>query len=112
MPSGADETLAIPASMRSEVDGRDGGFCRVCGRYAGEQRALHHIRYGGDTVGMGGRRWHHPENLVTVGWLFDHDCHSKVHSDKALWVPLLLEVVHRPGTTALQLLRWHRSRSR
>lgn len=108
---GAAETLAIPASMRVEVDERDQGTCRVCGQYAGERRALHHIVYGGDAAGMGGRRLHHPDNLITVGWLFEHDCHSIVHSNKRLWVPLLQRAVKTPGVTALQLHRWDRSRA-
>ena len=108
MPDSKKETLAIPDSMRVEVDERDGGHCRVCGRYAGEMRALHHIEYGGDYVGIGGRRRHHPDNLVTVGWLWEHDCHTIVHGNKRLWVPVLKQVVAMPGVTGLQLLRWQR----
>lgn len=110
MPNGEKETLAIPARLRVAVDERDGQHCRVCGEYLGERRALHHIRYGGDTVGMGGRRHHAIDNLVTVGWLGARDCHSLVHGDKRLWVPILEVVVTRPGVTALQLLRWSRRR--
>lgn len=101
-PRGDDETLAIPERMRAEVDARDLGYCRFCGRYAGPQRALHHIEYGG----MGQRRRHAVDNLMTVGWLFDHDCHTVIHSNKRLWMPLCLEVVKRPGVTVLQLYRW------
>lgn len=109
---GEAETLAIPQRMRVEVDERDQGFCRVCGQFAGERRALHHIVYGGDAAGMGGRRLHSPDNLITVGWLFEHDCHSVVHSNKRLWVPLLQKAVATPGTTALQLMRWQRRKAR
>ena len=106
MPNGEKETLAIPARMRAEVDERDQGMCRFCGRFVGEARALHHIVYGGSTVGMGGRRHHAVTNLLTVGWLFDHDCHSILHGNKRLWTPLALEAALHPGLTVLQLYRW------
>lgn len=105
---GAQETLAIPAHIRSEVDERDAGICRFCGRFVGEARALHHIRFGGDEVGMGGRRIHLVENLLTVGWMFDHDCHSILHSNKNLWLPFALEAAVTPGVTVLKLHRWSR----
>ena len=92
--------------MRAEVDERDQGMCRFCGRFVGEARALHHIVYGGSTVGMGGRRHHAVTNLLTVGWLFDHDCHSILHGNKRLWTPLALEAALHPGLTVLQLYRW------
>lgn len=104
------ESLIVPASVRAQVDTRDGLHCRVCGKYLGERRALHHIRYGGDLRGLGGRRQHRAEEIVTVCWLpGDNDCHQLVHSNKALWTDLLLEVVRRPGLTALQLKRWGRT---
>lgn len=110
MKSGADETLAIPARVRAAVDTRDGMHCRVCGRFLGERRALHHIEYGGDERGMGGRRSHVAEEIVTVCWMpGDGDCHRIVHSDKGRWQPLLRAVVHLSGVTALQLQRWARS---
>lgn len=102
-----DETLEIPDAVRREVDERDGTCCRVCGKYLGERRALHHIRYGGDTVGMGGRRKHDPNEIATVCWLpGDNDCHQIVHSNKAEWMPLLLLAVKRRSVTARQLQRW------
>lgn len=104
------ETLAIPDRIRAEVDERDLGYCRFCGQYAGERRALHHIEFGGDAVGMGGRRHHNPDNLLTVGWLFEHDCHSVIHGNKRLWLPLTREVVRHGGMTVLQLMRWKRRR--
>jgi 5-methylcytosine-specific restriction endonuclease McrA len=58
----------IPDDLRAFVLDRDGRCCRVCGRYV-EYPALHHIEYrseGGLDV---------PSNLITIGWLFDHDCH-------------------------------------
>lgn len=100
------ETLAIPQAIRDQVDDRDKRFCRVCGRYQGDARALHHILYGGDLVGMGGRRVHEVDALVTVCWSFGGGCHELVHGNKKLWQPLLLTVVQQPGTTALQLRRW------
>jgi hypothetical protein len=108
--SSRDEMLAIPKALREAVRERDQGFCRVCGRCDPERIALHHIVYGGDAVGMGGRRFHALENLVSVAWVPGHDCHRVVHSRKALWVPLLQEVVRRPGVTALQLRRWTQTR--
>lgn len=94
----------VPTDVRDFVIARDGQCCRVCGRYV-EEPALHHIRYrsqGGLDV---------PSNLVTIGWLFDHDCHLDiVHRNKRIWQPLLLEVVDRPGVTALQLRRWSQAR--
>jgi hypothetical protein len=107
-PRGDDETLQIPQRVRDAVDERDQRYCRVCGRYCGDGRALHHVLYGGDAVGMGGRRLHVVEHIITVGWLFEHDCHSIVHGDKRLWQPLALEVAQRPGVTMLQLHRWAR----
>lgn len=108
MPNGEKETLAIPAHVRAQVDERDQGICRMCGRYVGEARALHHIEYGGDKQGIGGRRRHVPENLLTVGWLFQHDCHSIIHGNKRLWTPLALVAAQDTGVTMLQLYRWNR----
>lgn len=105
------ETLAIPQAIREQVDERDQRMCRVCGRYQGEARALHHILYGGDSVGIGGRRVHEVDGLVTVCWMFN-GCHELVHADKKLWQPLLLTVVQRRGVTALQLRRWEQRQSR
>lgn len=100
------ETHAIPADIREAVDSRDGQYCRVCGKYMGAQRALHHIVYGGSDRGMGGRRVHNEDEIVTVCWMWAGNCHDRVHADKLRWQPVLLEVVKRPGVTAMQLLRW------
>jgi hypothetical protein len=102
----ASETLAIPAAVRAAVDERDGQYCRVCGRFVGEQRALHHTIFGGDARGMGGRRVHEVSEIVTVCWMWGGNCHDRVHREKLRFQPVLLEVVNRPGLTALQLLRW------
>lgn len=104
-----EESLSIPVSVRQAVDLRDAMHCRVCGKYLGDRRALHHVIYGGDARGMGGRRVHNTAEIVTVCWLpGDGDCHQLVHSAKHVWQPLLLQVAQRPGITALQLQRWQR----
>lgn len=106
-----DETLAIPQAVRDIVDERDGLHCRVCGRYLGGTRALHHIHFGGSRQGMGGRRDHDPSNLVTVCWMYGPGkglppCHDLVHREKNTYMPLLEYVATHPGVTVLQLRRW------
>lgn len=111
-PRAVRETTEIPDAVRHAVDERDGQHCRVCGKYLGERRALHHVRYGGDDVGMGGRRKHVVDEIVTVCWLPGdpragmRPCHDLVHSDKRRWQPVLLEVARQRGVTALQVARW------
>lgn len=109
-----DETVAIPQHLRDAVDQRDGGFCRLCGKFLGERRAIHHIYYGGDLQGMGGRRKHELDNLVSLCWLpGDMDCHQRAHSRKGFWQPLLAAIVARPDhITALQLDRQTRRNNR
>lgn len=104
------ETLAIPTDLREAVDERDGLHCRVCGKHLGQARALHHISYGGSRHGMGGRREHSLDNLVTVCWMWGGNCHDLVHSDKGLWLPVLQQVITTPGITAFQLRRWRARR--
>lgn len=113
MSRSKDETLAIPEHLRSAVDERDGGFCRLCGKFLGQRRAIHHIFYGGDLQGMGGRRSHYLENLVSLCWLpGDMGCHERAHSNKPYWQPLLAAVITRENkVTALQLARWARRKS-
>lgn len=112
------ETLAIPQGIRDAIDARDQGHCRVCGKYLGDRRAHHHVVYGGDDRGMGGRRVHDVDEIVTVCWQPGdplpgaRPCHELVHGNKRLWQPLLLEVARRPGVTAIQLLRWRSSKNR
>ena len=101
------ETLAIPAGLRLEVAERDQGICRVCGRFVGEQGAVHHINFGGDRTGMGGRRHHALANLLTVGWAFEHDCHERIlHGNKLLWLPYAQQAAMTKGVTMFQLRRW------
>ncbi len=112
-PKAARETLSIPDAVRKAVDERDNFTCRVCGEYLGpDRRALHHIVYGGDDVGMGGRRVHDPDAIITVGWLPGQDCHSLVHGHKGLWQPILLAVVNKRGVTAFQYKRWLKAQER
>ena len=103
-----EETLAVPARVRSAVVERDQGYCRVGGEFVGDEAVLHHIVFGGDDRGMGGRRVHNPDEIVTLCWRH----HAQVHrGQKAEWRELLLAVVQRRGITALQLQRWNRRRS-
>lgn len=108
------ETLDIPQHLRDAVDARDSGFCRMCGKFLGERRAIHHIFYGGDLQGMGGRRHHALDNLVSLCWLpGDMGCHNRAHSRKTHWQPLLAAVVTRPDNiTALQLSRWEQRKKK
>lgn len=105
------EALDIPAALRQAAWERDLSFCRVCGKFLGERAGLHHIHYGGDYTGMGGRRLHTLENVVTICWLPGDPgrgaipCHSRVHAQKGLWVPLLEQVVQTTGLTAFELRR-------
>lgn len=101
--SSRDQMLAIPSAIREEVFDRDGGLCRLCGR---TDVIAHHIRYGGDAVGMGGRRFHHVDNIVSLGQLYQHRCHDVVHAAKSLWQPVLEVVLTLPGVTGLQVVRW------
>lgn len=112
-PDSAAETLAIPAEVRRVVDERDGLTCRMCGKFLGDRRAHHHVVYGGDARGMGGRRVHNVDEIVTLCWMpGDNDCHDRAHSNKFLWQPLLLRVVKNNGLTALQLRRWQSAQQR
>lgn len=104
------ETLAIPTALRLQVDERDQQNCRVCGRYQGDARALHHIHFGGSRQGMGGRREHDLNNLITVCWMWAGNCHDLVHARKGLWLPLLEQLTVTPGVTGFQLRRWQARR--
>ena len=110
--SGGDETLEIPQRLRDAVDERDKGHCRMCGKFLGGRRAIHHIFFGGDLQGIGGRRHHALENLVSLCYLpGDNNCHQRAHSNKTYWQGLLLAVITRQGNqTATQLSRWARRR--
>lgn len=109
------ETLAVPRNIRAQVDERDGGHCRFCGAYLGDRRVIHHIHYGGDIVGLGGRRQHSLENLISLCDAFDNRCHQKVHAQKSTWQPILAQLARigdvAKGVTALQVKRWNDMRS-
>lgn len=96
----AREDVEVPRAVRAEVIERDGSCCRVCGLYV-RYPALHHIDY----RSQGGR--HVPENLIVIGWLWEHDCHLPVvHRNKRLWQPILQVVVLAPSSvTALSVRR-------
>lgn len=95
----------VPLEVRAAVLVRDGGCCRVCGRFV-ETPGLHHIDY----RSQGGNN--SPENLVTIGWTPGHDCHLPiVHANKTLWQPVLRQVAITNGISAFQLLRWYRQRA-
>jgi hypothetical protein len=106
------ETLAIPQAVRDAVDERDKQHCRVCGKYLGEERALHHVEFGGSARGMGGRRVHKVDEIVTVCWMWAGNCHDLVHGRKAHYQPALREVVKHSGITVMQLLRWAAARNK
>lgn len=79
--------------------------CRLCGQ--SKFPVAHHIRYGGDDTGMGGRRLHVVENIILLGQGFEHLCHNRVHGNKNLWQPYLLALVDLPpNVTGLMLRRW------
>lgn len=96
----------IPGWVRSAVDERDGLVCRVCGRYQGVGRQIHHIEFGGDKVGMGGRRVHEVDALITTC----QRCHSWMH-DRKDRARFALMAIQTPGATALQVMRWEQRRS-
>lgn len=110
--SAREETQAIPQALRDAVDERDGGFCRMCGAYLGLRRAIHHIHYGGDKQGMGGRRHHELSNLISLCWLPGNNrCHERAHSEKAYWEKILSDVLAYPGNvTGFQVARWSRQK--
>lgn len=98
-------TNAIPAAVRRAVLQRDHGTCRLCGRRGVH---LHHIRFGGgEGPGMGGRRQHDPNLIVTLC----EECHTvRAHGSKTEWSYWLLEAILHPGQTALALRRQARLR--
>lgn len=104
-----DDSLEIPASARKAIYERDGGICRMCGIFCGPGwYDVHHIIFGGDQRGVGGRRIHNVDEMVSLC----RTCHSKAHARKLHWQPMLSLVVKRPGITAFQLARWQRAAQR
>lgn len=81
----------------------------MCGMFLGQRRAIHHIFYGGDLIGIGGKRSHQLDNLVSLCWLpGDNLCHQRAHTSKHIWQPLLAAVVAAEPmirTTAMSLRR-------
>jgi hypothetical protein len=97
----AQEWDDIPRKVRAEVYERDGGCCRICGRWT-DTPGLHHITF----RSAGGL--HVVENLITVGWTPGHDCHLPIaHGPQArLWAPIFATVATSPaGVTALAVAR-------
>ncbi len=97
----------IPAAVRKLIDERDKFFCRVCGIFCGKhRRAIHHCEFGGDARGMGGRRVHDPDKMLSVCWLpGDNNCHQRLHADKERWQVFALVAAVTPGVTVLALER-------
>ena len=94
----------VPLAVRQEVYERDGGCCRVCGRFV-DMPGLHHILYRSSGV------INTPANLITIGWTPGHDCHLPiVHRNKTLWLPILQQVALTDGVNGLQLLRWYEAK--
>lgn len=111
------EARDIPEDLRLAVYVRDALTCRVCGKHLGERAGIHHVIFGGDDRGMGGRRQHRLAEMVTICWLPGDPgrgvlpCHARVHAEKRLWQPLLLEVAQTTGLTAMALARTASARS-
>lgn len=99
------DALQIPTAVRKQIDERDQMHCRLCGIYD-QYREVHHLIFGGAVRGMGGRRVHNPEEMVSLC----KRCHMRAHSEKSVWVKWLLLAIEQSGTTALQHRRWAASR--
>jgi 5-methylcytosine-specific restriction endonuclease McrA len=63
----------IPKKIIKAVLERDEGICQYCGRQGVN---IHHIV----PAGMGGKRIHIKENLITLCL----DCHSRAHSNREM----------------------------
>jgi 5-methylcytosine-specific restriction endonuclease McrA len=62
-----------PQELLDQVYERDDGICQYCGVYCGNQ-IPHHIV----PAGIGGKRIHRIENLITLCL----DCHREAHTSK------------------------------
>lgn len=78
----------------------------MCGKFLGDERAIHHIIFGGDARGMGGRRIHNLEEMITLCWMWGGNCHDRAHREKKKWQEILLYCATRRGVTAFQVARW------
>lgn len=94
----AKRSTPIPLDIRRQVADRDEGRCRFCGTAVSVQ--AHHIVY----RSQGGK--HLLDNLISL--CLEH--HALVHSNKRLWMPLLLATLEfgRRGMTISvpQTQRW------
>lgn len=76
----------------------------MCGRANAYTYSVHHIVY----RSAGGHN--DLDNLILLCGSGSNGCHLRVHSDKALYEPILQELLILSGVTGLALLR-RRSRS-
>jgi hypothetical protein len=93
----------IPDRVRKAVHARDNLYCRMCGancELGGIE--IHHIYFGGDTVGIGGSRVHDFNLMVSLCMT----CHTRAHRFKFKWQKALMYAVSHRGVTAAQVLRW------
>jgi 5-methylcytosine-specific restriction endonuclease McrA len=72
-PKRKSNSNPIPQNIILQVMERDNGICQHCGRQGAN---IHHIV----PAGMGGKRIHAIENLITLCL----DCHSGAHSSKEM----------------------------
>lgn len=71
-----------PIELRRKIRQRDGNRCRWCGRVR-TRLECHHIKYRSE----GGPN--HTSNLIALC----DECHSKAHSNKKIWQPVLLATI-------------------
>ena len=72
----------MPSKLRKGIKQRDGNTCQMCGKqgeYSDMGLTIHHIV----SPGMGRRKVHKKENLITLcGPVFGNKCHHETHSGK------------------------------
>ena len=81
--SGGDDSANVSTAVREAVRANDREKCRFCG--STHNLHLHHIKYRSELKISQGRD--NLTNLITL--CSDH--HSLVHTNKAVWQPVLLE---------------------